>query len=365
MFGAVRRAAPSENVAVSPTSIAIALATLEPGTNGDAQTQIRRLLRIDDPAAFHASMNALEQNLEARVADPPNEGDDPGEVTLRVANAAYLQRGYPFLLGYLETVGTNYGPVLNEVDFSVDPDAVAHRINDLVADATNDQIQDLVADGVIKPETVLALVNALYMKASWLETFDIEATTDEPFTMLDGTELTVPMMHGTGSSSAQGDGWVGATKSYVGGLTAQFILPDADRFDQVADDLDGVLAEYDTNRTSGAPFAMPRFETRFSTELSDSLKALGLTAPYVEGGLLGIADDPRLVIDQAIHQTFVAIDEEGTEAAAATVVLMYPTSGPAVEPVPVTLDRPFIYRIIDDRTGTTLFIGQVLDPTPT
>lgn len=87
-----------------------------------------------------------------------------------------------------------------------------------------------------------------------------------------------------------------------------------------------------------------------------------MTAPFAEGGLLGIADDPRLVIDNVIHQAFVAMDEEGTEAAAATVVLMYPTSGPLREPVPVTLDRPFIYRIIDDQTGATMFIGQVLDP---
>jgi serpin B len=93
------------------------------------------------------------------------------------------------------------------------------------------------------------------------------------------------------------------------------------------------------------------------------LKALGLTAAYVEGGLLGIANDPRLVIDQAIHQTFVAMDEEGTEAAAATIVLVHPVSAPLLEPVPVTLDRPFLYRIIDDRTGATLFIGQILDPT--
>ena len=93
------------------------------------------------------------------------------------------------------------------------------------------------------------------------------------------------------------------------------------------------------------------------------MKSLGLTAPYVNGGLLGVADDPRLVIDKVIHQTYVAMNEEGTEAAAATVVLMYPTSAPVQQPVAVVLDRPFLYRIIDDQTGATLFIGQVLDPT--
>ena len=122
-------------------------------------------------------------------------------------------------------------------------------------------------------------------------------------------------------------------------------------------------AEYDANQTSGAVLAMPRFQTRFHVELSEALKSLGLTAPYVEGGLLGIADDLRLVIDQAIHQAYVAMDEDGTEAAAATVIVGYPAMGPALPPVPVTLDRPFLYRIIDGPTGAVLFIGQILDPT--
>jgi serpin B len=98
-------------------------------------------------------------------------------------------------------------------------------------------------------------------------------------------------------------------------------------------------------------------------ELTPALQALGLTAPYDGGGLLGIAPDPTLALDKVIHQTDVAMDEQGTEAAAATVVFGYATSAPLNPPVPVVLDHPFLYRIIDDNTGTTLFIGQVLDPT--
>ena len=94
-----------------------------------------------------------------------------------------------------------------------------------------------------------------------------------------------------------------------------------------------------------------------------TLNAMGLTAPYSPGGLLGIADDPRLIIDQVIHEAFVAMDEDGTEAAAATVVLAYPVSGPPLPPVPVVLDRPFLYRIVDDTSGATLFVGQITDPT--
>jgi serpin B len=171
------------------------------------------------------------------------------------------------------------------------------------------------------------------------------------------------MMNGGSDSSAAGDGWIGATKSYVGGLSAQFILPDKGNFDEVANNLERVWTEYTANQTSPSTLGLPKFDLRFGVELTPTLKALGLTAPYDPGGLLGIAPDPKLVLDKVIHQTDVAMDEQGTEAAAATVALAYPTSAPLNPPVPVVLDRPFLYRIIDDDTGTTLFIGQVLDPT--
>ncbi len=363
LFASVRATSqPGGNVTVSPASVAYALAMLEPGTVGLAQSQLRTLLRIEDPVAFHSSMNALQHDLEARAPTAFSPGDDPGEVLMRIANAAYLQRGYPFEPAYLQTVGSNYGPVLNEVDFSADPDAVAHAINAFVAEATNDRIPQLVADGAIRRETVLALVNALYLKASWLGTFDESATTDQQFNGLDGIKHTVPMMHGGSDSSASGDGWIGATKTYSGGLRAQFILPDEGRFDEIATDLDRVFAEYTANQTSPSTLGLPRFDLQFSAELSPALQTLGVTAPYAKGGLLGVANDPRLIVDKVFHQTNVAMDEKGTEAAAATVVLAYPVSLPVNPPVPVVLDRPFLYRIIDDRTSATLFVGQVVNP---
>ncbi len=362
LFAEARSSDTETNVTVSPTSVAIALAMLEPGTVDAAQEQMRTLLHIEDSSAFHPSMNALEQDLETRSPGSFGDEDDPGEVTVEIANAAYLQEGYPFEADYLETVGSYYGPVLRQVDFGTDPDRVAHEINDFVAEVTNDQIVDLIADGTIKPETILALVNAVYLRASWLEPFDTAATTEASFTLLDGSQIDTTMMNGQSSTSAAGDGWVAATKSYVGGLSAEFILPDEGRFDEIASNLSVVLADIEQNRTSGAELSVPRFETRTSTELSPALNALGLTAPYGNGGLLGIADDPRLAIDQVIHEAFVAMDEEGTEAAAATVVLVSATSGPASPPVTVVLDRPFFYRIVDDASGATLFIGQITNP---
>lgn len=364
LFAAVSaRAGGDADVVVSPASVAIALAMLEPGTVGPARTQLRRALGITDPAAFHASMNALVQDLENRKADEAlNPGEKPGEITFRVADAAYLQRGYPFEPAYLQAIGRWYGPVLHEVDFSADPDAVAHRINRWVAEQTNDRIEDLVADGVLTDDTVLALVNALYLEASWMSVFDAEQTADARFTRRDRTRTTVAMMHGRSDASARGDGWVAATKAYVGGLAAQFVLPDEGRFDDVAGDMASVIRRFDERHSTGAALGVPRFDTRFATELTPALKALGLTELYQEGNLTGIAPDERLRLDKAIHQAFVAMDEKGTEAAAATVLTGVATSGPASPPVPVVLDRPFLFRIFDQRSGATLFLGRVLDP---
>jgi serpin B len=170
------------------------------------------------------------------------------------------------------------------------------------------------------------------------------------------------MMHGGSDSSARGDGWIGATKVYTDGLTAQFILPDEGRFDDIANDLDRVFTEYTANQTSFSTLGLPRLDLQFSAELSPALQILGVTAPYAKGGLLGVANDPRLIVDKVFHQTDVAMDEKGTEAAAATVVVAYPVSLPVNPPVPVVLDRPFLYRIVDDQSGATLFVGQVVNP---
>lgn len=367
LFAAARAGSDAgANLTISPTSVAVALAMLEPGATGDAATQLRDLLAIDDPAAYHASMNALEQDLEARQIDPATDGgggDDPAEVTIRLANAAYVQRGYPFEPAYLETIGANYGPVLDEVDYQADPDAVAHAINAFVADATNDHITELLADGQLTRDTVLTLVNALYLKASWQDAFNDGATADRPFTRADGTEVAVPMMQGTSSVSADGDGWRAAGKDYVGGLAVQFILPDEGRFDEVAADLGPVIAAIDSSGTGGGELGVPRFEVRANRALDPALESLGLTAPYLPGHLLGVAGDDSLVISQVIHETWVKLDEEGTEAAAATAVIAMTTSAVVLPAEPLILDRPFLYRIYDQRSGATLFLGQVTDPT--
>lgn len=359
---------PADNLVVSPLSVAVALGMVEPGTSGAAIAELHALLGIDDPAAWHASMGALEQSLEARQPEPVDpafgEGQAPGELLVRVANAAFLQPGYPFRADYLDAVGTHYGAVLEELDFAADQAAAAERINEFIADATDDRITDLVPPDAIDEDTVLALVNALLLQASWQSEFDAARTVDDAtFTLVDGTRVTVPMMHGGSDRSASGDGWVGASKQLVGGLRFEVVLPDEGRFDEIAGRFDAVIIELAASQNPGSELAVPRFETRVNTPLTDVLQTMGLTAPFVRGSLLGIADDPRLIVDQVLHEAWLSVDETGIEAAAATVILIVPVSAPIDEPVPVVLDRPFLFRIVDDASGATLFTGRIMDPT--
>lgn len=354
-----------DNVVVSPLSIAFALGMVEPGASGDSIAQFSDLLRIDDPATWRDSMSSLTQSLESRQPHPVPElagtEQDPGELVINLADAAFVQPGYAFAPEYLDVVGTKFGAVIEELDFT-DADGAAERINGFVADETDDLIPELVQPEAIDPATVLALVNALLLKASWQTTFDAASTATAPFTRLDGSTVDVPLMHGGGDRSGAGDGWVGASKVLVGGLRFEVVLPDEGRFDEIAARYADVTAELTAAPNPGGELAVPNFETRVSVALADVLQSLGLTAPFAEGGLLGIADDPKLLIDDVLHETYLSIDEDGIEAAAATIVLMVATGAPIDQPVPVVLDRPFLFRIVDDDSGTTLFTGRIMDP---
>jgi serpin B len=170
-------------------------------------------------------------------------------------------------------------------------------------------------------------------------------------------------MDGRSDRSGQGDGWVAASKELMGEVSFEVVLPDEGRFDEVADRIDAVFTEFDAATNPGGRLAMPRFETRVDVALKDVLLDVGLTAPFEAGNLLGIADDPRTVLDNALHQTWLSVDESGIEAAAATVLLMVAVSEPIEQPVEVVLDRPFLFRIVDGPSTATLFVGRVMDPT--
>ena len=358
LFNAVRT---DKNTVVSPVSVAIALSMLEPGANGAGKTELDDALHVAHDGAYHASMTALRQSLESASA-PKKTGDyDPGDLQIAISNATYTQGGYPLKAAYLATLGKYYGPVLKTVDFADHGDDAVADINKFIADGTRGHITKVLDE--VDPQTMLALVNALYLKASWLEKFDSGDTKREPFTRRDGKKVTADLMHGTSEASTSGAGWVAARKYYSSRLAADFVLPDSARFEEVATKLAKIFSEFDGGTADGAKFVLPKLTTRFREDLRPSLNKLGIRSVYDEGNLMNVAGDARLVVDQAVHATFLAMDEKGTEAAAATVITARAVSARAGTPVPVILDRPFFFRIVDTETGATLFVGQILDPT--
>lgn len=362
LFAAMREENANENLAISPLSVAVVLAMLEEGASGEAQTEFREVLGIEDPLVYHQGLGSLEQILEGLVgtAELPSE--------FRLANSAYVDSRLQLRPEYLDAIGRNYGPALVPVDIASDPEAVRHEINGWVADQTNDLIPELFSGGKIKVDTVLVLVNALYLKASWQFQFDEENTTPTDFNLAGGSTAEVEMMVGESESSRQGDGWVAGSKLYSNGLMAEFLLPDEGRFDEVGDDLASIFAvgsAVDAEVGSfldGALLKLPKFGLRTNEDLADPLKALGLERVWSPGNLDGLSEDSDLYLQFVQHETFVSMNERETEAAAATAAGVGRVSAGPPPGVPVILDRPFYYRIFDPQTGTNVFVGQVLDP---
>jgi serpin B len=350
--------APGENLVVSPASIAVAFAMAEAGAGDATAADIAEVFGFPDQPAVHEAMNSLTASLEA--AD--HEGNDQGSdgVTLEVANAVWGQEGLTFGAGFLDTLATQYGAGVRTVDFAEDPTGARDAINGWVAGVTRDRIPDLLDD--VDPATVVALVNAIYLKASWQVPFDEAATGDEPFTLEPGSTVDVPTMHagGLGVPAADGDGYRAVQLPYDGNeLSMVVVVPDEGT--SLADfeaglDGDALAAIVGSLEPATVDLALPRFEAGTALDLAAPLTALGLPVPG--GDLSGIT--PGAQIDQAVHAANITVDEKGTEAAAATAV-MGVVSAP-IDVMALDVDRPFLFIVQDDATGAPLFYGRITDP---
>jgi serpin B len=352
-----------DNLIVSPYSISAALAMTYAGARGDTAQQMADTLHFTLPQEeLHPAFSALDASLTGR-------GNQEGQFQLNIANALWGQEGYGFLDEFLDLVNQYYGAGLNLLDFLGDPEGSRETINAWVEDKTEDRIQDLLKPGTITSDTQLVLTNAIYFKASWLFQFEPGDTQDAPFTLLDGTEVTVPMMdHTDYHGYLAGDGFQAVDQWYVGGDTRMIvILPDEGRFAEIEDSLSASMFE---DLRSGLQvqqirLLVPRFEYEADFSLAQTLKDLGMPIAFDDGAdFSGMTGQRGLFISDVIHKAFVKVDETGTEAAAATAVIMAETAAmpDPEEPLEVRLDRPFIYLITDQTTGSILFVGRVLNP---
>ena len=353
-----------ENLFFSPYSISVALAMTYAGARDETAREMARAMQFYLPSdSLHPAFNYLDQLLESRGADA--EGKDGEGFRLNVVNAIWGQKGHAFESDYLDVLARNYGAGLRLVDFQTQPEPSRVTINEWVAQQTESRIKDLIPQGSIDSLTRLVLTNAVYFNAAWQSQFEKSQTTQSAFYTLDGTVLTVPMMHQTASFGyLRGEGFQAVDLPYDGNELAMLvILPDEGRFQAVEDTISGAeLEELVTGlQWTRIALSMPRFGMETSFELNAPLAALGMEAAFDPGradfsGMDGTRD---LYITDVVHKAFVEVDESGTEAAAATAVVVGQTSIPP-DPVEVTIDRPFLFLIRDVQTGTVLFLGRTM-----
>ena len=353
------------NLFLSPYSISVALAMTSAGASGNTAREMAGTLRFTLPQAeLHPAFNAYSLDLEAR-ADAVTEGT-PFE--LSIANSLWGQQGFPFRTEFLDMLAENYSAGMRLVDFIQAPEAARRAINDWVSDETRDKIKDLIPEGAIDTLTRLVLANAIYFKAAWRNAFDSSGTTPAPFHRLDGSVVDVPMMHERESLGYAASEDVQALELPYenGNMSMVILLPDEGKFERFEGTLSlaGVQGMLEDMTYRPVILGLPKFSYESSFSLSDALRTLGMADAFdpEKADFSGMDGRRDLYITDVIHKAFIDVDEEGTEAAAATAVIVGTTSAPADEPVTVTIDRPFVYLIRDNQTGAILFLGRVLDP---
>lgn len=352
------------NIFFSPYSISLALAMTYAGAMGETEREMAETLHFTlSQERLHEALNALDILLESRAE---GEGDEDTGFQLNIANAIWGQEGYEFLSEFLDVLAENYGAGLRLLDYVGDPEGSRQTINDWVSEQTEGKIKDLIPPGVIDAMTRLVLTNAIYFKANWAHQFEESDTMDGEFTLLDGSVVRVPMMSQVETFGyLQGSGFQAIELPYTGfEMSMIVILPEEGEFEAIESGL-GVsfLDQIDSglNHTS-LTLSMPKFEYESEFGLSRTLKEMGMPTAFGEGADFSGMDGTRnLYISDVIHKAFVAVDEEGTEAAAATAVVIAEMSIQVPE-VEMKIDSPFIYAIRDNETGTILFLGRVVNP---
>jgi len=360
-------AAGQTNVVFSPASITLALAMARAGARGQTAAEMDAVMHAvasDDHAGW---LNALDQALAARSGTFKDESGKNLPVTLRIANAPFAQQGMPLEKTYLEALAARFGAGLRLVDYKTQTEKARVLINGWVDVQTEHRIPELLVPGVLTPATRLALVNAIYLKAPWQTPFSADATKAGTFTRADGSTVQVPFMATTASLRyASGDSWRAVEIPYIGGsLAMTVILPDNLAGFEKTLTPDVFAAITDALAETQVALSFPKFGIETKAELAPTLAALGMPSAFDDrADFSGITPAEQLLISNVIHQANIDVDENGTEAAAATAVVMRATAMPA-EPVAFRADRPFLFALRDVPTGAILFLGRVGDPSIT
>ena len=356
------------NLFYSPYSISAALAMTYAGAEGSTAEEMAAVLRFTlAQEGLHPAFNALDQKLAAlaEIEIPENQGDP---FQLNIANAIWGQKDFHFEEDFLDTLAENYGAGLRLLDFFSQPEDSRESINQWVSDETKEKIQDLIPQGGITSDTRLVLSNAIYFKATWAEQFLKGRTEEGIFYGLGGEEISTQMMK-TGSDAYfryyQGVGYQAVELPYIGNQASMLVIvPDQGNFEEFENQLSSNTLNQILNGLAYSPVALtfPKFEFESEISLAQILAEMGMPTAFSNtADFSGMTGSKDLFISDVFHKAFVSVDEEGTEAAAATAVEMATSSMPE-SPIELTVDRPFLFLIRAQETDTILFIGRMVNP---
>ncbi len=354
------------NVFLSPYSIHAALGMTLAGAKGETADELATTLGLDalPEARRHEAMRALRASIVSEVI----RKERGVGYTLSEANRVWTGKGLELLASFAETTREQHGAEATSVDFAAEGGEVSREaINSWVSEKTMQKIPELLSKGTIDASTRLVLTNALYFKGAWSTPFDTAGTEEAAFAA-PGGEVTVPMMNlgGKRFGYASSDAYETLSIPYTGGADMLVILPRDGKFDAVAKELGGDgLGRVMSLEASARPvnLGLPKFTIRIPLDLNGALAALGIKSAFspAAADFSGMSEE-RLYVSKVIHEAFVEVDEEGSEAAAATAVVMGRGTARPSKPIDFIVDRPFFFVIRHTTTNTPLFIGRVMDP---
>lgn len=354
------------NLFYSPYSISEALAMTWGGARGETETQMAAAMQfLLAQDKLHPAFNGLDIELAKRGENA--QGTDGKGFRLNVVNALWGQKNFSFNDDYLDLLAQNYGAGMRIVDYINATEEARQTINTWVAEQTEQKIKDLIPQGSLDTLTRLVLTNAIYFNAAWASQFEEAMTQDGPFYLLNGESVTVPLMHQQDTFKyAEGDGYQGVALPYDGNqLSMVILLPAEGQFETFEASLDStrLATILDSLKTAEVNLALPKFQFDSEFSLKQALTNLGMANAFSESeaDFSGMDGQKDLYITDVIHKAYVSVDENGTEAAAASGVIMGVTSMP-LEVQEMQIDRPFIFLIRDNPTGSILFMGRVLNP---
>jgi serpin B len=344
----------TDNLFLSPYSISTALAMTYGGARGATAEQMAATLHFGGQGATHPAFSHRQKMLNAI--------QEKGHIQLSIANSLWPQLDYSFRPDYLAMTKEFYGSKIKPVDYKTDAESARVEINSWVEDETNDRIKDLIPEGTLNTMTRLVLANAIYFKGRWANQFKPETTRPAPFKLAEGKSVEVPTMFLTADFRlAHSNDFQALELPYEGDDLSMLVLLPAQ-----TDGLPGLEKELSAEWLSDLRFnemevmvQLPKFKLESSFSLGKTLAAMGMPLAFSQqADFSGMTGKPNIYIDEVVHKAFVEVNEEGTEAAAATGVIMRATSMPPM----FEANHPFLFLIRENSTGAILFIGRVTDP---